>query len=514
MGILGLCLAMVSSEIYRNNALNNHKATIEKLIDISSNRLLLELTNQATKMGQSHQQEASFKTALKNNDPAALEGSLNSQFHRVFVTAKILTLAKIVLLHKDFSFLAETTEDNTIPNWEDIECSGLFEKARQAKGADRLKTKSGICNYNEKTYHVVILSVGGLSVKGYMIIITDPVNKLKIIENDIGMPVRLIYNNDEVAYKSQNWDEVSSSNEYLIADYHLKDSNDNISLHIEIIESIIPFYNKLPNTRILIMVITSILTLIAILAAIIIINVTTLNPLNRITNQLSLIRQDKTRLSDKIEVTGTYEVRQLAISFNEMTSEMEELHDKMEEMAYTDQLTNLPNRHLFNEKLQQIINHQKLKDKGFALLMMDLNKFKSINDTFGHKAGDKILRDVGIRLKNVLRTNDSILRIENIKAADEVYKNENTIARLGGDEFTAIIANLTDREVAKIVAEKITLAMQQPFEIENQQLNVGICIGIALCPHDATDHSDLLHKADIAMYSAKENKKQYAFYNE
>jgi GGDEF domain-containing protein len=514
MGILGLCLTMVSSEIYRNNAVKNHKATIEKLVDISSNRLLLELTDQARKMGSSHQQEPAFKTALKNNDHAALEESLNTQFHRVFVTAKILNLEKIILLNKEFSFLSETTEGNTILNWQDIECPGLFERARQAKGADRLKTKSGICNHNEKTYHIVILPVGGLILKGYMMIITDPVNNLKTIENDIGMPVKLIYNNETVVYKSQNWDEVSNSNDYIIADYHLKNSNDSVSLHIEIIENIAPFYNKLPNTRIVIMAITSIVTFIAIFTAIIIINITTLNPLNRITNLLSLIRNDKKRLSDKIEVTGTYEVRQLAISFNEMTSEMEELHDKMEEMAYTDQLTNLPNRHLFNEKLQKIISHQQFKKKGFAVLMMDLNKFKPINDTFGHKAGDKILCEVGRRLKSVLRTNDSILRIDNIQAADEEYKDENTIARLGGDEFTAIIANITDRETAKIVAEKITLAMQQPFEIENHQLDVGICIGIALYPQDSRDPSDLLHKADIAMYIAKENTNYYAFYNE
>ena len=238
---------------------------------------------------------------------------------------------------------------------------------------------------------------------------------------------------------------------------------------------------------------------------------TTLTPLSKITRQLSLIRKDKDHLNDKLEVKGTSEICQLAISFNEMTSQMEGLYGKMEEMAYTNQLTSLPNRHMFNEKLHSIISNLQSTGHGFALLMMDLNKFKPINDSLGHKVGDKVLQEVGKRLKIVLRKNDNILKIDHDTTAT---KEDNSIARLGGDEFTAIITDINNAENAKIVAEKIIHAMQETFEIDHHQLNISISIGIALCPQDACTDTELLHKADVAMYYSKNNQAHYAFYNE
>lgn len=533
MGLQGLALALISSDIYREDAINNHKATIEKMVNIKTGQLMHDLTNKSRDLGLSQQQELEFKSALKNKDAKAITEILNSNFHRYFVTAGILKLEKLMILNLDFSILAESNEGDTTLLENAIPCSNILNTARLAKGANRLKIKSGICEVDEKTYHMVITPIGGLSIKGYTVIVTDPVNNLLSIGKDLGMSMRFIYGNGVEIYKSDNWDKIKNTKDFLLTDYHLKtnteknelrDNHDHLvtkfdkthshyesGLHIEIIENIEPLYNKLPNTRALIITSASIVTLIAIIIALIIMHKTTLNPLRKITKHLSLIGKDNKQLSEKFEVKGTSEICQLAISFNDMAAQMDTLYGKMEEMAYTDQLTSLPNRHMFNETLHKIIDNLQSSGKGFALLMMDLNKFKPINDSLGHKVGDKVLQEVGNRLKIVLRKSDNVLTIENENTSTE---EEDSIARLGGDEFTAIITDIANVNNAKVVAEKIIHVMQETLEIDQHRLNISISIGIALCPQDADTDIELLHKADIAMYYAKNNKQHYAFYDE
>ena len=511
MGLQGLAMALLSGNIHSEHSIRNHKTTIKKLITIRTNQLLENLTNKASELGQSQQQEPEFKAALKSKDINILETILNSHFNRYFVTAGILKLEKIIILNKDFSFLAESTEGNSNLARQDFACPEILSKARHAKGSNRLKIKSGICDNNGKTYHMVITPIGGLIIKGYLLIITDPVNNLLAIENDLGMSMRFMYDDNTVIYKSDSWDNIQQNQDHLLTDYHLTTSKGKTSLHIDTIEYIKPLYNKLPHTGILVMAISSLITFITIIIAIIIIHKTTLSPLSKMSRLLSLIRNDKKRLSDKIAVKGTSEIRELAISFNEMTSQLDELYMRMEEMAFTDQLTSLPNRHLFNKKLHDIIKGLQSTGNSFALLMMDLNKFKPINDTYGHKIGDKVLQEVGKRLKNVLRTSDSLLRVDKNGIKDG---KDGTVARLGGDEFAAILTGIDNADNARIVAEKITHAMLEPFMIESHRLDLGISVGIALYPLDATDEDDLLHKADTAMYEAKNSQKHYLFYKE
>ena len=509
MGLQGLILSLLSSDIHREHAIANHKATIEKLVNIRTDQLLIDLTNKARELGLSQQQEPDFKQALKNKDIKTLEKIMNSNFHRYFVTAGILKLEKILILDKDFSLIAESTEGNTSLPKHDIACPVILYKAAQATGSDRLKTKSGVCEKDGKTYHMVITPIGGLILKGYMAIITDPVTNLLAMEKDLGMAMRFMYDNGIGIYQSDNWDKIKTDDNFLLTDYHLTTSFGKTSLHIETIENIKPLYNKMPHTRILVMAAASLITFIAIIIALIIIHKTTLKPLSQMSKLLSLIRNDKNMLGEKIEVKGTSEIRELAISFNEMSSQLEELYVRMEEMAFTDQLTNLPNRHMFNDKLHKTIRGLQTTGNSFALFMMDLNKFKPINDTLGHKIGDKVLQDVGNRLKNILRSSDSIMRID--KEGIKEFQ-QGTVARLGGDEFAAILTDIENADTAKIVVDKILHAMTPPFVIEDHQLTVGISIGIALYPNDAENDDDLLHKADLAMYEAKNNQKGFAFY--
>jgi diguanylate cyclase (GGDEF)-like protein/PAS domain S-box-containing protein len=153
-------------------------------------------------------------------------------------------------------------------------------------------------------------------------------------------------------------------------------------------------------------------------------------------------------------------------------------------MAHTDYLTGLPNRAMLYDRLKQSIANAKRHDKKLAVLFMDLDGFKVINDQFGHDAGDELLREVAKRAENIIRVED-------------------TVARTGGDEFIFILNEVSGRENIAVVAEKIIAAIAEPFIIQENRCMIGCSIGIAIFPDDGVDKEHLMTKSDNAMYEAK-----------
>lgn len=162
--------------------------------------------------------------------------------------------------------------------------------------------------------------------------------------------------------------------------------------------------------------------------------------------------------------------------------------------AHIDNLTGLGNRRLFNILMERALADLRTLNKPFALLVMDLNKFKQINDTEGHDVGDIVLEVTAKRIKEVVRHSDYI-------------------SRMGGDEFALILPD-GDRESAQLLAQKISQAAALPISIRGKSIEVGISIGIAMAPEDGVHQFILVRKADLAMYSAKIGDLGYAFYEQ
>lgn len=163
-------------------------------------------------------------------------------------------------------------------------------------------------------------------------------------------------------------------------------------------------------------------------------------------------------------------------------------------LAHFDTLTSLPNRVLFKERLELAIEYANRYDKKVAVLYLDLDKFKVINDTLGHDVGDYILKQVSERLTHCVRNSD-------------------TVARLGGDEFSIILPEIKLQEDARSVARKIFKALTYPFFYQDQELFITTSIGITFYPNDALSTEKLLKNADSAMYRAKEQKSGYQLYS-
>ena len=189
------------------------------------------------------------------------------------------------------------------------------------------------------------------------------------------------------------------------------------------------------------------------------------------------------KLNQELEHRVSARTKELAIANEELTHQA--LHDA---------LTDIPNRTLLYDRLQQAIHAAKRERQSVALMMMDLDRFKEINDTMGHHSGDLVLQAVAARLRNTLRQHD-------------------TVARLGGDEFAIVLPGIGNKDSAIQAAQKILNAVQTPMSLEGRNLDIGVSLGIALYPDQGEESGLLMQRADVAMYAAKRNKSGYAFYD-
>ncbi len=185
--------------------------------------------------------------------------------------------------------------------------------------------------------------------------------------------------------------------------------------------------------------------------------------------------------------------------------------EKIKYLAYYDTLTNLPNRYMFNDRLEQAIAHAERKKQLLAILFLDIDNFKHINDTIGHKAGDRLLQGVADRLTVCIRKTDTISRLSTGLSED----SEHVVARLGGDEFTILLADTKNIQDPARVAQRILGMLSEPFIIGDQEVFVAASMGIAVYPLDGKDLHTLLINADVAMYQAKKHGgNNFQYYSE
>jgi diguanylate cyclase (GGDEF)-like protein/PAS domain S-box-containing protein len=203
-------------------------------------------------------------------------------------------------------------------------------------------------------------------------------------------------------------------------------------------------------------------------------------------DEFVLNRKDKTKVTveintEVIAINGT----KVVLGMVQDITKRKEAEVKIRKMAYHDALTGLPNRVLLVDRLKLAMARAQRTQKKLAVMLLDLDQFKDINDMHGHNVGDQLLRSVGKRLAELLRKSD-------------------TLSRMGGDEFYLLLVELTQVSDAATIAQKIMKAFQEPFVLDDHKLSITTSIGFALYPDDGGAVDTLLINADIAMYQAKE----------
>ena len=203
----------------------------------------------------------------------------------------------------------------------------------------------------------------------------------------------------------------------------------------------------------------------------------------------------------------------------ERTRELEKANEQIRALAYQDGLTGLPNRRLFNEHLGKVLARSRRKGTEFAVLFIDIDNFKLINDTIGHQAADEVLRDLATSLGVLIRTDD-MLDLYQDDTADSTATlslepmSDAVLSRLGGDEFVVLLPDTRDRFAAGTVAQRILTHFEQPISIDGHEVFITVSIGIATYPEDGLTSEILIRNADTAMYHAKQlGKAAFQYYS-
>ena len=217
-----------------------------------------------------------------------------------------------------------------------------------------------------------------------------------------------------------------------------------------------------------------------------------------IRRQIFTLRDNRKLLFRYHQLTSALEqkIKQRTVEVTSKNEQLEEAVHQMKHMAYHDVLSGLPNRRLFLEKLESAISAAKNNSQKLAVVFIDLDRFKNINDSFGHEFGDLLLQGFSQKIKENLRSND-------------------IISRQGGDEFTLILNNIhVEKDIAPMI-HRLQSSLADPLTIKGQELHISMSIGIAVYPKDGETTDELLKHADSAMYSAKEKgKNNYQFFSD
>jgi len=229
--------------------------------------------------------------------------------------------------------------------------------------------------------------------------------------------------------------------------------------------------------------------------------------IRKLTSAMKKVEQGK--LDTRVEIKGADEISRLSLDFNQMTQQLMEMttardllqHEadarsiELNYLAHHDTLTGLPNRLSFNVLLEQSLKHAKRNNDGVAVVFMDLDKFKNINDCLGHPIGDEMLKILSDRFKKTLRKVD-------------------TVARIGGDEFILLIEEINQISDVEVAINKLIKLFDEPFLLNGYEIMITASMGISLYPMDGEESSVLIKNADAAMYHAKdEGRNSFKFYN-
>ncbi|RDH84605.1 MAG: hypothetical protein DIZ80_03815 [endosymbiont of Galathealinum brachiosum] len=468
LGGIGIFLVYLTINQFRILTYENQKTAIEHLLDIQIYNITTEAITTAKELALSVQQDLDFQHAMKFKNINTLDKHIQAQQNRYFVTMGFLKIKSIFLYDKKLNLI--TTNSNSVTL-----CQTFINEAKNRQGANRSKIMEGRCFKDGKLSLSILVPVGSIfNQLGYIQIIIDPAHNLHKLEEFFNYPIKLSDANENTLYQSKDWNtlEQAKSNIHIIR--HLTSKNHPTALKIELLNNMQDFESQLNYVRNTMIIISMIIIVFAMFISFVFLRQSTLGPLQELTKKIHQVRGTSLESDEK------------TAGFSNYLKALASFYEELDKQATTDSLTNLPNRIIFNDRLKELILRSKRNKEKFALMFLDLNDFKIINDTYGHIIGDQLLKKVVMRIQCSLRDAD-------------------TVCRLGGDEFTILIPGISHYDDALVIAKKITECLSNPYDIKGQTINSGASIGIAIYPDHHKKADDLINIADEAMYHAKEN---------
>jgi diguanylate cyclase (GGDEF)-like protein len=488
MGAFGILLIFFSGEVYRQLAIDIQRETLSDYLRAETQRRHEEFELRTNALIEVARNDPVFVKALKTGRPPMLVQQLDSLLRSTNTSLGDVRITKLYLLDAKYKVVAASSLGK--PMFAGSSCIDPIVRAAAAPASSR--SAHQLCIVGDRPYYIAAQPVGVRDLQLY--VAGEMTTGLAAIEYALRSPLRLRRANGPVIYQSTNWPNASQLDSRVIAEHAFPVFAPNMGTwELALAKDMTGFFERVTRHRYLVFSTVLALTAIAVLIVLFAMEHSAFKPLRALTNRLRRVREDSNVADEPIDVRGDTEVSELAEGINDMTARLREMYVSLEHQAFTDGLTELPNRSLFQDRLQQAILNAQRESKPFVLFFLDLDRFKDVNDTLGHRMGDLLLTQVAQRLRSKMRASD-------------------TVARMGGDEF-AVLLPVADAKHASTAARMLLQALRTPFTVEEHNLNVSASIGIVMYPDNGGDAATLMQRADVAMYAAKDNTDGFTFYD-
>jgi diguanylate cyclase (GGDEF)-like protein len=491
MGLLAMAVPLWSDDLYRDVIGESQKRALEDQLRTAINTRHRDFERQVRELGWTLQQDTDFMRAVGDGRNSALTARVDAWREQRAAIFSDSSIVRVAVLGRDFKPLAASSRDAGVGTPSLDACRSLRAIAASRPATLQARPAHDVCVTGKLVLHGVIVPIGEPDAVAYVEVLADIVRSVQDIESALGMPLRLTMPDGSIVYQSRQWP-ADLGDRGVMAEFPITGVPTRQVPVLAAYRNLDTFLDRFDQAGYMVILFAGLITVLAVTIAFFVLDRKVLVPLRTLTTQVRKVRSDKAHLGQVLNVGGTAEMVELGARFNDMTAELKQLYEGLERAAFTDSLTELPNRALFHDRLRQSILTARREQKTFALFIMDLDRFKDINDTLGHQIGDEVLKQVAQRLRTKLRESD-------------------TIARMGGDEF-AVLLPTVNAKYAAMAARMLLQSLRTPFTVGDQTLDVGASIGIALYPDHGVDANVLIQRADVAMYAAKHSNAGHAFY--
>lgn len=319
----------------------------------------------------------------------------------------------------------------------------------------------------------------------------QPSADFSAVERVLGLPLRVTSAEGAILYQSPEWPSAQARARSVSVTEQVQ-SPGGETVRLETARAAGQLYERIRQTQYAVFFAGTAVMLLFMLVALTLLDRVAVAPWRSLLAQVRALERDENELGRRIDADGNAEARALAASFSRLGSRLKDFYEDLERVAFTDALTQLPNRSLLYQRLERASAQARSDNHAFALFVLDLDRFKEINGNFGHTTGDELLKQVAGRIRAKLRESDSV-------------------ARIGGDEFAVLLAAETAKQ-ADLAARMLLQTLRAPFMVGGHPLEIRASIGIARYPDHGVDAESLLRNAEIAMYAAKQAGGGQMFY--
>ena len=518
LSLLSMGLVILAWEVYRDFTFEIHSSAVKELVNREAHAVIDELNEIAGGVAEDTLSDAEFNQALADGNATRLSGLMGAKFDQYQGTAGGLKLIQSYVYDADLNVIAWARNGLTPKDDKTTVCLDVLKQTKALSEVAKVEKISGLCPWRDYAYFTLMVPLKEARGEGYLQLVVDPYTALSKIEQILALPMLIQSTNNEINYRSPSWFPAPLGSEVIMVDYWLSDLFGKPIVQLLVQKDMRNIVLLAQEARNRLAIFAGVLTLIIALIALWALQKSTFSPLRKLLAQLNLVREDRDFLRTPVKVSGNAEVRELVQVFNEMSLELASAYEECEEAAFTDQLTSLPNRALFLDRLKQMILLSQRNGEKLGIMLLDLDGFKEVNDTLGHQVGDQVLQQIAARLKLGIRASSTIARVIGEDAKDgrdskKIKISGTTLARLGGDEFAILLPNLIDVDGATSVARRVTELLEPHTEVEGNAIVVAGTLGIAMYPEHGEDAEALLRRADIALYVAKHIHNDFSVYD-